>query len=194
MRLKTYAIRPIHQDALKMIRDWTLRETLFVKEYAGTVPLFQLARDLKRDPRDVASECGRLGVPIVYMGTPLFWCDHCSTWRTSLNRSGLCGVCDKRRRIQVIEGRISSLLALLPVDVREIYAMTETWREGRKREAPPCAPITEGLAPLEAVMARTAYLAEYDRWQNAQEHRRVRAVQKRKERIAKKVRELQEAA
>ena len=69
-----------------MFRDWTLDETLFVRDYAGTVPLSDLARHLRRDARDVAGECARLGVPFVYVGTPLFWCSECASWARRARR------------------------------------------------------------------------------------------------------------
>lgn len=170
-----------------MARDWTLKETIAVREFAGTVPLTRLARDLKRDVRDVASEAGRLGVPFVYVGTPLFWCDECASWRAKLTSSGICPLCSKRRQLARIEGRISDLLAQLPMEQREIYADTEAERGSVKRSDAPSAPDTRQMDNRAAVAALSRYYADYDRWETKEAHRIVKAAQKRKERIAHKV-------
>lgn len=163
-----------------------LRETLHVKEWAGSVSLSRLARDLGRDVRDVAQECGRLGVPIVYMGAPLYWCDDCARWRTKLTPSGFCKVCMWRRQRQVVEGRIADMLPLLPPSEREKYTESEVIR-GFKVLDPKPKLNTAGMTESQAHIARTRYLADIDRWEMRREYRLNRATQKRKERIEHKV-------
>lgn len=170
-----------------MARDWTLRETIAVREFAGTVPLSRLAHDLSRDVRDVASEAGRLGVPFVYVGTPLFWCDECASWRVKLTPSGICPFCSKRRNLIRIEERISDLLAQLPMEQREVYADTEAERGTRRRDPAPSMPDTCQMDNRAAVVAMSRYYADYDRWETKETHRIMRAAQKRKERIQRKV-------
>lgn len=170
-----------------MARDWTLRESLIVRDFAGTMPLTKLAHDLKRDIRDVASEAGRLGVPFVYVGTPLHWCDECASWRIKLTPSGICPLCSKRRQLARIEGRISKLLTQLPMDQREIYADTEAERGSVTRDQTPSMPDTRKIGPRAAVVALSRYYADYDRWETKEAHRIVKAAQKRKERIQHKV-------
>ena len=63
--------KPLTREGTDMGRDWTLRETLYVRDWAGALPLSVIAEHLHRDWREVASEAGRLGVPIVFLGTPL---------------------------------------------------------------------------------------------------------------------------
>ncbi len=170
-----------------MARDWTLKESLFLKDFAGTKPLSLIAYDLKRNSQDVASECARLGVPIVYIGTPLFWCDECSRWRERLQKSGRCNYCEMRRQLENIEKRTTKLLSLLSPAERELYANTEAKRAGRKQEPKPKPPYYEGMIPREEVKARSAYYADLDRWETKQVHRKLKATQKRKERIQKKL-------
>lgn len=173
-----------------MFREWTLRETLFVRDYAGTVPLSALSRHLRRDARDVARECARLGVPFVYMGTPLFWCDECASWARRLDRSGRCEKCSNRANLCNIEAETAELLARLPYDQRETYAVTEAERGARVLEPPPPPPRDEGMAPRDAVAAATAYLAARSDWEGRKAKKDRRTAQKRKERIRAKVRAL----
>ena len=177
---------------MQMRRWWTIYETLFLAKYAGAVPLRMLAADLRRTPQDVAEEAARLELSLEYAGTPLYWCDECANWRVKLDASGRCRVCRKRELNQRNESKIAVLLAALPPDVRETYADTEAERGCRKREPKPSCPDTRGMAPRDAVAAESAHLAALDDWEYRQEHRRGKAVQKRKERIAAKVREREE--
>lgn len=175
-----------------MFRDWTLDETLFVRDYAGTVPLSDLARHLRRDARDVAGECARLGVPFVYVGTPLFWCDECASWARRVDKSGRCDKCRSRHYLQRIEAKTAALMERLPLEQRETYARFESKRGGRVRDAPPLAPDTSGMPPREAVAAATAYLADLSDWEAGKEYRARKSAQKRKERAAHKVREMEQ--
>jgi hypothetical protein len=175
-----------------MFRDWTLDETLFVRDYAGTVPLSDLARHLRRDARDVAGECARLGVPFVYVGTPLFWCDECASWARRVDKSGRCDKCRSRHYLQRIEAKTAALMERLPLEQRETYARFESKRGGRVRDAPPLAPDTSGMPPREAVAAATAYLADLSDWEAGKEYRARKSAQKRKERAARKVREMEQ--
>ena len=127
-----------------MARDWTLDETLFVRDYAGTVPLALLAYHLRRNARDVAGECARLGVPFVYVGTPLFWCDECASWVRRLDSSGRCGKCRARANLLRIEAKTAALMERLPGEQRETYAMFEAKRGGRVWEAPPASRTRRG--------------------------------------------------
>ena len=170
-------------------RDWTIYETLFLIEYAGAVPLGMLAIDLRRDPRDVAREAARLGLSTAYAGTPLLWCDECARWRGALDRSGRCPVCRQRALNRENEARTAALLAALSAEARETYSNTEAERAPRKRDPKPKPPDTSQLPPRDAVAAETAYLAALGEWEYRAEHRHGKAVQKRKERIAAKVRE-----
>ncbi len=173
----------------KMRRCWTIYETLFLKEYAGAVPLPRLARDLRREAWDMAEEAARLEVPAEYVGTPLFWCDECATWRAALDGEGRCKVCKQRELNRRNEARTAALLAKLPPETREKYADTEAERAPRKRDPKPARPDTSDMPPRAAVAAETAYLAALGEREYREEHRRGKAIQKRKERVAAKVRE-----
>lgn len=177
-----------------MNRDWTLDETLIVRDFAGTVSLQRLAAFLHRPLGDVAGECSRLGVPFVYVGTPLQWCIECASWTGKLTKSGNCPKCNSRRLIQGIESRTADLLAKLPPEERAVYDDTEAERATIVWDAPPVAPDTSEMPPREAVVVYTAYLAARSAWEAENEYRRRRAAQKRKERIAYKVRVLEGGA
>lgn len=174
-----------------MEREWTLRETLYVRDWAGALPLSALAAHLRRDWREVASEAGRLGVPIVYMGTPLWWCDECASLTGRLHPSGTCWKCAYRRQLQRIESKTAVLLRRLPWEQIENYSVREAERGGKRRDPAPTPPDTLNAAPRAAVAAQTAYLAARSEWEAKQVRRQVKAAQKRKERIAAKVREIE---
>ena len=168
--------------------EWTAAETRYVSRLAGLVPIGRIAADLGRDVADVADECARIGVDPRYAGVALQWCDLCSSWRPTMTRSGHCMVCERRAQLARIEGRISDLLSQLPPETRAIYADTEAER-GSRTDPPPAHPATLGMGEREEIEAESAYLASYAEWEAAQISRRVKAAQKRKERIQRKVRE-----
>lgn len=175
-----------------MFRDWTLDETLFVRDYAGTVPLALLAYYLRRNARDVAGECARLEVPFVYVGTPLFWCDECASWARRLDKSGRCRKCNLRHRLRNIEAKTADLMEKLPPEQQEVYAVFESKRGGRRFPGPPVAPGASEMPPREAVAASTAYLAELSEWEAGKVYRAVKSAQKRKDRVAQKLREVEQ--
>lgn len=177
-----------------MARDWTLRETLFVRDWAGALPLSAVAAHLRRDWREVASEAARLGVPIVYMGRPVYWCDECAALVGRLHASGSCWKCAYRRQLEQIEARTADLLKRLPRDEREDYATREAERGTRRHDPAPTPPDTTNAAPRAFVAAQTAYIAAQSEWEAKQARRQLKAAQKRKERIAAKVREIEEQA
>ncbi len=175
--------------------DWTLAESLFVKEYAGCVDLFRLARDLRRRPGEVASEAARLGCPVVYMGTPMFWCNGCSCWRANVDRrSLLCRACQCRAMIENVEAQSAAILASLSLEQREKYAKTEAHRMMRKLDDPPSVPDMSNMSPLEATIAYTGYLRELDAYDAKKEERRLKTVRRRKERMQEKLRQEQRRA
>lgn len=169
-------------------REWTAAETRFVARMAGLAPIGKLAADLERDPADVADECARIGVDPRYTGVALHWCDLCSSWRPRMTASGHCIVCERKEQLTTIEGRISDLLSRLPPEARAVYADTEAERESRT-DPPPGKPCTLDMGEREAIEAESAYLAAFGEWEAAQVTRRVKAAQKRKERIQRKVRD-----
>lgn len=172
---------------MQMHRCWTIYETLFLKRYAGAVPLAMIARDLRRELRDVTEEAARLELATEYRGTPLFWCDECASWSVKLTPSGHCHKCRQRKLNARREAKTAVLLALLPLDVQETYAAASVTRGARKRDPKPLHPDTSNMPLAAAAAAETAYLAALDEWIYRQEFRRGKAVQKRMERIARKV-------
>ena len=172
-----------HKPGNRQPREWTAAETRFVSRYAGLVPLGRLALDLGRDPVDVADECARIGVDPRFVGTLLFWCDFCASWRPKLDSGGVCEVCQRRAQLFRIESQISDLLAQASPEIRATYAETEAERQGRRIGARPRPTRTPDMGAREAMAAETAYLAALSEWEAATIFRRAKAAQKRKERI-----------
>ncbi len=175
-----------------MFRDWTLDETLFVRDYAGTVPLSDLARHLRRDARDVAGECARLGVPFVYVGTPLFWCDECA----ELGAEG--GQVGPLRQVPLAplppahrgedrraHGAPSPGAAR---DLREVRV--QAGRQGAGR--PAARPGHVGNAPEGGRRSRYGLFGRPERLGGGKGIPSRKSAQKRKERAARKVREMEQ--
>lgn len=172
---------------MQIYRYWTIYETLFLKKYAGAVPLPRLACDLNRSISDVVAEAERLELSTEYVGTRLYLCPKCASWSAKLASSGWCRKCDIRKLNERREKRMTALLALLPTELRDMYASTEALRAPRKRDLRPVEPCTADMSPQDAVAAETAYLAALEDWEYRQEFRRGKAIQKRIERITANV-------
>lgn len=169
------------------LRDWTLRESLLVRDLAPFEPVGEIARMLGRHPADVYIEAARLMLKRPRPKRRLLWCSRCCAWRTGLDRNGECPVCRERSIAQRNEARIAALLAKLPPEEVATYARTDAIRQSRAADPRPKAPDTGGMPRAEAVEARIAYEAAMEEWERMRIFRVRKANQKRIERIRRKV-------
>ena len=79
---------------------WTTSEISYLRDNADKATLQELAVNLNRTEKAVANQASRLGISIRYNKTVLVWCDHCATWRTEVDGSGACPVCQLKTRLK----------------------------------------------------------------------------------------------
>ena len=101
-----------------------------------------------------------------------------------MGSEGICEPCRRRRQLTKVQGRISDLLAKLPPEERAVYDATEAETESGWDPMPP----PPSLADLERARAEEAREIAVEDWLARNLRRQVKAAQKRKERIEKKVR------
>lgn len=98
----------------------------------------------------------------------LEWCDECATWRTRINASGRCRVCQARANIAAEEARIRDALDALGPERRAGFDRGESQRGTQKRlQAPPVKRVPRGATPYEQSRAEQEYLAAMEEWQAA---------------------------
>lgn len=172
---------------------WTTSELGRVSELAGRVPPEEICRELGvtrgqlDNARRVINASGG-SVSLRFYRHRLEICPACGCRRSTLGRHGMCEPCRRARQLERIEARAAELLARLPQEERRVYESTESMRESAAAGPMPKAPDTSGMSRYEAERASELHDEEVERWMCALLYRRVRAAQKRKERIARKAR------
>ena len=84
-----------------------------------------------------------------------------------------------------VQWRISDLMAQLTPEQRAVYEKSEAQRESRA-DPMPRKPPTDGMDRYEKARASEEYDAAMEKWAEAYLRRRIKAAQKRKERIQEK--------
>ena len=163
-------------------------------EMAGRVPRREICRKLRRSSSSVLSMAHRLraeGVPadLRVHESRLETCPACGCLRATCGRDGIREPCRVRWQIADVHARISDLLQELPPDERTRYADTEaeTWS---RSDPMPRAPDLSGLSRYRADMESDRHERAVERWSARNLRRRLKAAQKRKERIERKVRSM----
>lgn len=174
-------------------RVWTTGDLKRVAELAGTMPERELRRQLKLSRNQLKYAVNRLrslGVAVTtrYYEPQLETCPVCGCRRATLGKDGICEPCRLKKQLADIEWRISELMRGLTPDQRAVYEQTEAERESRADPMPQPRP-TDGLNSYERAKASEDYDAAMEQWAATHLKRRVKAAQKRKERIQKKVNE-----
>lgn len=172
-------------------RTWTTGDLKKVAELAGTMPERELRRRLKLSKNQLKYAVKRLRSLGVNVTTRCYepqleTCPVCGCRRATLGEHGICEPCRLKRQLAEIEWRISDLMAQLAPEQRAVYEKSEAWRESRADPMPQMQP-TDGMDGYEAAKASEEHDAAMERWAAAYLKRRVKAAQKRKERIQKKV-------
>lgn len=173
------------------VRTWTTGDLKRVAELAGTMPERELRRRLKLSSNQLAyavRTLRRMGVNVTtrYYEPRLETCPVCGCRRATLGKEGICEPCRLKKQLADIEWRISDLMRGLTPEQRAVYEQTEAERESRADPMPQPRP-TDGLNSYERAKASEEYDAAMEQWTATYLKRRVKAAQKRKERIQKKV-------
>lgn len=173
-------------------RSWRRADLERIEELAGTVPAREIRREMRLsknqldNARRLINAAGG-NVSLRCYRHRLELCPACGCRRATLGRHGICEPCRRAAQLARIEARVAELLPLLPEAERATYAATESLRESRA-DPMPAAPDTSGMSRYEADRAEEEHDAEMERWLCRYLWRRVKAAQKRKERIEGKVR------
>lgn len=171
----------------------TAEQYRYIRENAGKVPAAEIRRRLRIGKNQLEAARRRLnregaGITLRCFRSSLEICPACGCARATVagHDSGICEPCRRRRQLASIESEISALLQRLPPEERETYERTEAERESRA-DPMPAPPPTDGLNAYERARAEDAHARAVERWLIGYLGRRVRAAQKRKERIMKKL-------
>ena len=172
-------------------REWTTAEIAFVLENAGTMERRAICRSLRRSKCAVESKVRDLrreglDVTLRCLRSKLSTCPACGALRSRMGSEGICEPCRRRRQLAKVHGRIARLLAQLSPAERAVYDDTEAETESAF-DPPPPPPRLDGLSAYERAKAREAREIEVEDWLSRNLRRQVKAAQKRKERIQKKL-------
>lgn len=172
-------------------RDWTTDELRFLRENAGKMPRRELSRALKRGAAAVRQQAYRMrrdgeDIDLRCFESRLSTCPSCGALRSRMGSEGICEPCRRRRQLAKVHRRISDLLAQLPPEERAVYGETEAETESAWDPMPPPPPLA-GLTSYERARAGEAREIAVEDWLARNLRRQVKAAQKRKERIAKKL-------
>lgn len=175
-------------------RDWTVAELQFLRNNAGLMPRRELSRALKRGAESVKQQAKRMraegeDVTLRCFRSRLATCPSCGAMRSRMGSEGICEPCRRRRQLAKVQGRIADLMARLPQDERAVYEATEAETES-SWDPMPRPPDTSGMGRYERARAEEAREIAVEDWLSRNLRRQVKASQKRKERIEKKVKSM----
>ena len=178
-------------------RDWGTHDVRALLENAGRLPREEICKALKRSEESVTQQAKRLrragyDISLRYVEPARsMTCPSCGRRTYTAWSSGICRPCQLRRRLTATEAETSRLLGLLPQDERVAYAATETQRTSQER-ARPKARRRRNASPSQERRDREDHERALEQWEAERLHRELRAAQRRKERIAAKVRKAAE--
>ncbi len=175
--------------------DWTCSELAYLREMAGVASRRDICRHLRRSAKSVQRKADRLraegeDISLRCHRRQLVTCPACGrlSW-TARGKEGICEPCRRRDQLAAVHGRIADLLAMLPPSEREVYERTEA-EVGSSWDAMPRACPAKGAGRYAAARAAEAREVEVEQWMVRNLKRQVKAAQKRKERIEKKVKSM----
>lgn len=181
------------RDKGRRHHSWRTAEFDYIREYAGKIPAREIRRNLRLSKnqldnavRLMVARGERISLRCFTPRTLI--CPACGCARTRFGREGICEPCRLRRRLGEVEAECAGLLPLLSPADRATYERTEAKRESSSEPMPVRRP-TAGLDPYRAARAEEDYDVAVERWQVRELRRRLKAAQRRKERISKKVEE-----
>ena len=174
--------------------DWTVSEEQFLIANAGKMPKRDICQMLKRSSASVKMKAVALrkkGVDIClrYYRPTLEPCPACGKPSASIDRSGMCEPCRRHDQLAAIHARIADLLPLLTPEERDTYERTEAKVES-KSDPLPEAPDTTGMTAYQRAYAEEAHAIAVEACVFGNLRREIKAAQKRKERIEKKVKSM----
>lgn len=176
------------------LRNWTTYEVRYLTENAGRIPKRDICKHLKRSSKAVECKAARLRregsvLCLRCFKSSLETCPSCGRLSSHLGREGFCEPCRRTKQLQEIQGRIAHLLSQLPAQERSVYETTEAELASRN-DPMPTAPSTAGLDVYHASKLLEQHERAMESWATRNLQRQIKAAQKRKERIEKKVKSM----
>lgn len=173
------------------VKPWTVEEERFLIANAGKLPKRDICQMLKRSSASVrrkAEDLRKAGVEVnlSYYHPTMEPCPSCGNLSATIDRHGMCEPCRRREQLADIEARIADMLPLLTPEQLETYERTEAKRESRADPLPE-PPATEGLSQWQRGYREEAHAMAVEATVARNLRRAVKAAQKRKERIEKKI-------
>lgn len=171
---------------------WTTSEEAYLLANAGKVPVREICRHLRRSRQAVYAKARHLrdeGRPIVlrHFVPRTEICPGCGCSRATLGDAGICLPCRKRDQLAAIESRIAELMPKLPKAYKDRYEETEAERGSRSDPMPKPPALPKDAPYYERKKAWEEWEVEVERAVLRNLEREIKAAQKRKERIEKKV-------
>lgn len=175
-------------------RPWSVSEVRYLVENAGRMPKRDICRHLRRSSRSVECKAYHLrgegvAIDLRHHVPRLSTCPACGRLSSRMGRDGICEPCRRRAQLAEVHARIAELMALLPPEERATYEATEAEVESRRDPMPP-SPVTAGLSAYARDRAEEAHAIACEEALTRNILREVKAAQKRKERVEKKVRSM----
>lgn len=177
------------------MRSWTTAEEAFLIANAGIRPKREICRKLKRSGKSVECKARQMrlqgeAIDLRCYRPTLETCPACGRLSANLGREGICEPCRRREQLDAINARISELWPLLSQEDRDTYERTEAETDVSRRDPRPKRPDTHGMSQYHRLKAEEVYAVAMERWATGNVMREIKRVQKRKERIEKKVKSM----
>lgn len=158
---------------------------------AGVLPRREICKTLRRSAKSVERKTEQLRasgevISLRCHVPKLETCPSCGRLSTTLGKPGICKPCRQREQLATIHARIAELLPRLTPQDRLIYEASERLTESGA-DPMPKAPDTHGLSRYGKAKAEERHEIAMERWTIRNLNRQVKAAQKRKERIQKKL-------
>ena len=173
-------------------RPWTKGEERFLAENAGRMPRRDICRELRRSSSSVyakAHQLRRRGIPVeLRCWVPRCWpCPKCGRMRSVMKSDGTCQVCRERDALRRCRDETDALLARLDPAERAAYEAADRWLGSRVDPLPPEPDVPEGASLYVRTRERDLWLLACEGVEIANARRELKAAQKRKERVCRKV-------
>ena len=172
--------------------EWRTSEVAYLIDNAGRVTRREICKHLRRSAESVRYMAKRLRAEGIDVSLRCYVprveiCPACGCRRGTLGKTGICEPCERRGQLATVHGRIAELMALLPPEERETYGDTEAETESSIDPKPKPPAVSHGSSYYRRMKAEEQHDREVEAWAVRNIKREIKAAQKRKERIEKKV-------
>lgn len=166
------------------LERWSTKEFRTFLENAGSMDARHLSRAVGRPVAELEEVADRLYAIGYHVSVTLGTCPICGRRARLSAKTGICRTCSADGRLGVLRARVAALEPLMSPRDRRTYRHTDTRLGGRVSEPRPKAPaLDKGATPAERRRAKDGYDAAVDDWSARRAERRLRAAQKRYERM-----------